>query len=585
VDGGFNLDESTGAPTYGGGDFYYSGAKPPQLDEVDYDWTAGGIATGFANCPGGCWHGQMSFGACCANARNLFGGAGTSGGGTSGAEIYSLLIKVGPDVWQIATGVYDAIYNNADVINTSISFECGWMCRNFDDGNVLQAAVNSARNHGAIVVASAGNEGQDISNADRYPCEIDGAICVGAIVQDGTAWTGVGQGSNYGSVVDMWAPTGIYSTITETSANTKGDADDVGLDELAYFNGTSCSSPYLAGVVALMKTIDPFVYKSQVVAALQASANPSTDPKVSTGYVDALRALQELKPNAPPTVTITSHANGETVPYGGLYLGATAVDPEKSGPWGDEFDVTVTFSSNRQGSLCSDSGWSAPYSCESGPLALGTHVITARATDAFGASATDQVTVTVVNTPPIAKITYPPTAATVYTSQTISFAGYGYDPDEMLGPAGLTWSSDIDGALGTGPTIAKKLSAGIHTVKLTATDGLGATGTDIITVNVLEGAGYPSARIVSPITGSLFFPETAVTLVGEGADPEDGVLTGASLVWTSDIDGFLGTGQTVTVTPSGPGCTSTVHTITLTVTDSDGHVGTHSIQINMVEIC
>jgi hypothetical protein len=56
-------------------------------------------------------------------------------------------------------------------------------------------------------------------------------------------------------------------------------------------------------------------------------------------------------------------------------------------------------------------------------------------------------------------------------------------------------------------------------------------------------------------------------------------------VWTSDVDGPLGTGQTITVKPSGSDCNQTVHVITLTVTDSDGHVGTHSIWISMVEVC
>jgi hypothetical protein len=579
VDSGFDLDETTGVPLYGKNDFLYSGSKPPQLDEIDHDWTAGGIAKGFANCPGGCWHGQMSFGTCCANGRNLYGTAGTSGGGTTGAQVRSLLIRVGPDVWEIASGIYDAAYNNADVVNASIDFDCGWMCREFDNGNVLKAAVGSARNTGAIVVASAGNAGDDIGDNDIYPCELDGAICVGAILSDKSAW----NGSNYGSPVDLWAPTGLRSTLTRNSV--AEDTNNTGEDELAFFNGTSCSAPYLSGVVALMKALNPYLYKSQVLTMLQNSANISTDPKVTTGYVDALRAVQQVKPNKPPTVDITSHSDGEHLPYEGVYLGADVIDPEKAGPWGSQFNVSVTFMSDVDGALCSDSGPVSPYGCEAPTLSVGNHTITATATDAFGATATDTVDVAVVNTAPTATITYPADGATFYTSQTLYFAGFGFDPDEVIEGGDLKWHSSIDGDLGTGWTVSGQLAAGNHVITLTVTDEMGMAGSDSINVNVNAGAGYPTAQITSPPTATLVAPGNSVTLTGVGTDPEDGTLSAAQLEWMSSIDGVLGYGPSQTVVLSGQSCTQTVHIITLTATDSDGHTGTHSIWINVVEIC
>ena len=82
-----------------------------------------------------------------------------------------------------------------------------------------------------------------------------------------------------------------------------------------------------------------------------------------------------------PEVNITSHSNGESVPYGGVYLGADIADPEKSGPWGNEFSVSVAFSSDVDGPLCSDSGVVSPYGCETPTLSTGSHTITATATD------------------------------------------------------------------------------------------------------------------------------------------------------------------------------------------------------------
>jgi len=45
-------------------------------------------------------------------------------------------------------------------------------------------------------------------------------------------------------------------------------------------------------------------------------------------------------------------------------------------------------------------------------------------------------------------------------------------------------------------------------------------------------------------------PGGEITLAGQGTDPEDGTLSGASLQWHSSADGELGTGATVTATLS-----------------------------------
>ena len=163
---------------------------------------------------------------CCSFARNSWGTAGIA----NGSEVKTLLIKVTGDFWLIATGVYNALYNNADVINMSISGDCNSWCHTFDNGNVLKASVGSARNVGAIVVSAAGNsgagpgQGKDIGGDDFYPCELSGSICVGAIDQNANA-----QGySNWGKVVDIWAPAGIRSTVTRPSAAI--DANNLDID-------------------------------------------------------------------------------------------------------------------------------------------------------------------------------------------------------------------------------------------------------------------------------------------------------------------------------------------------------------------
>lgn len=578
IDTGFDLDPVTGAPITAGPDFMYSGSKPDQIDEVDGDWTAGGPGSGFSNC-NGCWHGQMTFGVCCGNAGNQYGTAGISGGGTRGAEVKTLFIRVTGDFWTVASGVYDATYNNATVINMSIAGECGWACRTFGNGNVLKAAVGSARNHGTIVVASAGNASRDVSNVDMYPCTLNGAVCVGAVDQAGRRQSY----SNYGSTVDIWAPAGILTTVTRVSA--AADADNVGADELALFHGTSCSAPYITGVVALMKALHPDLTYDEVRSILASTANASTDPLVAPGYVDVYRAVEAAATNQPPTVAFTAPAAGATVGYEHLLLSAHVDDPEASGPWAKEFSSRVTFRSDRDGALCTASGISPDLSCETTNLSQGAHTLTVTATDPFDATATASRQITVSNQAPTVIITNPPNGATLRTSQQVNLHAVLFDPDETLDGTHLTWTSSRDGNLGTGIDRWVTLTAGTHVITATATDSFGAKGSASVTVVVEVGAGYPTVQITSPADRSVVSYQKPVTLTGVGTDAEDGTLTGTALRWTDDVDGALGTGTSVTVTLSGQQCSQVIHHITLTGTDSDGHVGTHTIQVAVVSLC
>ncbi len=169
---------------------------------------------------------------------------------------------------------------------------------------------------------------------------------------------------------------------------------------------------------------------------------------------------------------------------------------------------------------------------------------------------------------------HPDDGDTFYSSQTIDFSAYVFDPEEVYPfPENLiVWTSNIDGDIGNGSTVhAKLMTPGDHIVTVIATDGQGVSTQQSIGVHIQSGAGLPVVDIDAPEDGSN--PPEPVTLMGHASDPEDGVLSGNSLAWYSDIDGFLGNGESVTVTlsrPPGP-CTGANHLITLRATDSDGH--------------
>lgn len=87
----------------------------------------------------------------------------------------------------------------------------------------------------------------------------------------------------------------------------------------------------------------------------------------------------------------------------------------------------------------------------------------------------------------------------------------------------------------------------------------------------------PVATINHPGDGEMRNTGDMIPFVGVGTDAEDGVLTGASLVWTSDVEGAIGTGESFNRALSQSG----TQVITLTVTDSDGNTGTDSIELEM----
>lgn len=85
----------------------------------------------------------------------------------------------------------------------------------------------------------------------------------------------------------------------------------------------------------------------------------------------------------------------------------------------------------------------------------------------------------------------------------------------------------------------------------------------------------PSVIINNPSDGAKYVFGDTITFNGSGNDFEDGDLAGGNLVWTSSIDGQIGTGESFTRSDLSVG----THTITLTATDSDGNEVSASVRI------
>src|SRR3989442_15152556 len=85
----------------------------------------------------------------------------------------------------------------------------------------------------------------------------------------------------------------------------------------------------------------------------------------------------------------------------------------------------------------------------------------------------------------------------------------------------------------------------------------------------------PLVTISAPLDGHLFAAGQAITFTGSASDLEDGVLTGR-LVWSSDLDGVLGTGDNLARALSVG-----THRITAAVTDGGGLQGAAQVTLTV----
>ena len=150
---------------------------------------------------------------------------------------------------------------------------------------VEQAAIDYAVGHGVIVVASAGNRG---NNGMGYPGAYAPVISVAA-----TGWLGEWSAASWWrtlNVPDPSDPSQFYIAPFSSRARTGQDLDvaapgswvvgpyqlNSGTGRLSYYylGGTSMSSPHVAGTVALMLQKNPGLTASAAEGILESSAIP-----------------------------------------------------------------------------------------------------------------------------------------------------------------------------------------------------------------------------------------------------------------------------------------------------------------------
>ena len=104
------------------------------------------------------------------------------------------------------------------------------------------------------------------------------------------------------------------------------------------------------------------------------------------------------------------------------------------------------------------------------------------------------------NSPPTVVITTPATGSTVSSSSVTTFTGAATDPETGDCTAYLTWTSSLDGQIGTGGSCSKTLSVGNHTITASVTDTSGKTGTASISISVVSAPPPTETLSVAVVT-------------------------------------------------------------------------------------
>jgi subtilisin family serine protease len=216
-----------------------------------------------------------------------------------------------------AIGIDTAVALGASVINMSF----GYMYDDetpgvFDDFDLLCSAIQNAYSEDVVLVASAGNNGDDLTgladSLQMYPAYFPEVISVCATDQND-----VKSGySNYANWIDIAAPGGyghtlnsddIYSTAPRYSVEYSSKPGWT--SEYGYLWGTSMAAPHVAGLAGLILSYEPIPHSAVKEIIKQTADDISSQNsgqvwsgKIGAGRINAYSALQLLQ-NPPSTPT------------------------------------------------------------------------------------------------------------------------------------------------------------------------------------------------------------------------------------------------------------------------------------------
>ncbi|NES65686.1 MAG: peptidase S8, partial [Okeania sp. SIO2D1] len=262
-------------------------------------------------------HGSHVAGTIAQSTNNEYGVAGIA------YEASIMPLKVlsasgGGTVSDIAESIKFAADNGADIINMSLG--------GGGESQIMKEAINYAHSKGVVIIAAAGNAGQ---NSASYPARYPHVIGVSATDSTGEK----ASYSNFGAGIDISAPGGSTSGKNEAGGILQETINpENGESVFASFQGTSMASPHVAGVAALIKASgieDP----EEIANILKKSARVIKEDPLNHFGAGQLDAAAAVKLAVKGQITFRDffrwlHNNGYLSPGFWLDGGAVALLPK-----------------------------------------------------------------------------------------------------------------------------------------------------------------------------------------------------------------------------------------------------------------
>ena len=276
------------------------------IDDV-HGWNFAGNNNAVADDYG---HGTHVAGIAAARINNGIGIAGMAGGATiMPVKVFFPPPNVIGTYEDLIRAIVYATDNGARVINMSLGTS------SYSRGE--EAAVDYAWDHGAVVVAAAGNTGRETYH---YPAAHPNAIAVAATTASDTR----AGFSTYGDFVDVAAPgSSVFSTLMSGGYGN--------------MSGTSMATPHVAGLAALLFSLNPQLTNTQVRELIETSADDlgasGWDKRFGHGRINARKALAAVTPPPQPSPTPTPHPPLSEWPAGCLDLIADGGFEAGLGSW------------------------------------------------------------------------------------------------------------------------------------------------------------------------------------------------------------------------------------------------------------
>lgn len=204
-------------------------------------------------------------------------------------------------------------------------------------------------------------------------------------------------------------------------------------------------------------------------------------------------------------------------------------------------------------------------------LSVGNHTITASVTDSAGVTVSESIVLSINGLPQL-NLLAPLSGGSYQEGDSITFSGSASDAEDGILDANINWNSNLQGNIGSGAQFIALLNPGTHIVTVSVSDSTGMMVEKTLTLTV---NGLPHLNLMAPLNATVYPFGSTVSLSASANDLEDGVLD-ASINWTSNIAGALGTGSNLNVV-LGEG----IHRITATVTDATGGSSSQLVSVTV----